>query len=316
MEGNETSTEERYAGTVLTKKAVRLIAKILASGTVLKITRAAVGTGYMQEDVDPRDLEDLNCYKMDGSIVRIEKADEESQVEIAFQVSSIGVEENFVITEAGIFAEDPDEGEILYGYLDMSDDPQYVYQSRNAISKMVEITMAIIVATTEMINVEIHPGSLVSIGDFQKFKEEIKVELDQRIKDLQSQIGDLSRLITTDKSCLVGAINEIARIIKPLIEYSFATDQDIDDIIMGIYVDDSDWATVIDIASDQVIEEIIAGTYVDEEEEDSEDMISDADIDAIIAGTYVDEQEGTETDTADKEIDKIINSAFSEQEEG
>lgn len=305
--------EAKQAGTVLTKKGVRLIAKILASGAVLKITRAAVGTGYVQEGIDARDMEDLNCYEMDGSIVRIEKAEEESQVEIAFQVSSVGVEENFVITEAGIFAEDPDEGEILYGYLDMSDDPQYVYHSRNAISKMVEITMAIIVATTEMINVEIHPGSLVSIGDFEKFRAEIQIEVDKKIADLQKQIGNLSLLLTENKCCLVDAINEIAGVIRPLIEESFATDQDIDDIIAGIYVEDPDWATIIDIASDQVIDEIIAGTYVDEEEADSEEIASDEDIDAIINGTYVDEQEDTEKDVTDQEIENIINGSFNEE---
>ena len=140
---NEIDTTEQVPGTVLTKKGIRLIAKILGSETVLKITRAAVGTGTIPEGVEAREMEDLSCFKKDGKISRVGKVDGENQVNIAIQVNSIGVDENFVITEAGIFAEDPDEGEILYCYLDMTEDPQLVYHSRNAISKMVEITMAI-----------------------------------------------------------------------------------------------------------------------------------------------------------------------------
>ena len=314
---NEIDVSEQAPGTVLTKKGVRLIAKILGSETVLKITRAAVGTGSVPDGVEPREMEGLSCFKKDGKISRVGKVDGENQVNIAIQVNSIGVDENFVITEAGIFAEDPDEGEILYGYLDMTDDPQLVYHSKNAISKMVEITMAIIVATTDRIHVEIHPGSLVSIGDFEKFKLEIKnyseTTIREAMDDLRSQIGDLSKLVTENKCCLVDAINEITEVIRPLIEYSYATNQDIDDIIAEIYADDVDWVTIIDIASDRDVEAIIAGEY-EEDDEDDDTVISDADIDAIIAGTYVDdpdEIEDTGTGNAtEKEIDQIIENAF------
>ena len=198
INANEVETEEKEPGTVLTKKGIRLIAKMLASETVLKITRAAVGTGSVPEGISLKDMEDLNCFKTDGTISRVEKMEDENQVNIAFQVSSVGMEESFVITEAGIFAEDPDEGEILYGYLDMADDPQLVYNCRNAVSKMVEITMAVIVATTDRIYVEINPGSLVSTWDFEKFKGEIDKRIDELIKGfyekLQEKILEIKRL--------------------------------------------------------------------------------------------------------------------------
>lgn len=310
---NEIDTAEQVPGTVLTKKGVRLIAKILGSETVLKITRAAVGTGSIPEGVEAREMEDLNCFKKDGKIARVGKVDGENQVNIAIQVNSIGVDENFVITEAGIFAEDPDEGEILYCYLDMTDDPQLVYHSRNAISKMVEITMAVIVATTDQIYVEINPGSLVSIKDFEEFKEEVNIDIDVRFEDLRKLIGDLSKLKTEKKCCLVDAINEIAEVIRPLIEYGYATDQDIDDIIAGIYADDVDWVTMLDIASERDIDAIIAGIYVDDGADD-DTVISDSDIDAIIAGTYVDDPDDVDDidtgGTTDREIDQIIENAF------
>ena len=283
-------------GTVLTKKGIRLIAKILGSETVLKITRAAVGTGAVPEGVETREMEDLNCFKKDGKISRVGKVDGENQVNIAIQVNSIGVDENFVITEAGIFAEDPDEGEILYGYLDMTGDPQLVYHSQNAISKMVEITMAIIVATTDQIYVEINPGSLVSIGDLIIFKEEVKTDIDIRFEDLKKLIGDLATLKTEKKCCLVDAINEIVEVIKPLTEYSYMTSQDIQDIAAGIYENDLDWLGMLDAMKERDIKAIINGTYVPEPEDeefeiDGNGAMSHEDIKAIINGTYMPEQE-------------------------
>ncbi len=312
---NEIDVTEKIPGTVLTKKGIRLIAKILGSETVLKITRAAVGTGNVPEGVEIREMEDLNCFKQDGKISRVGKVDGENQVNIAIQVNSIGVDENFVITEAGIFAEDPDEGEILYCYLDMTDDPQLVYHSRNAISKMVEITMAIIVATTDQIYVEINPGSLVSIEDLKNFKEEVKVDINICFENLRKLIGDLSQLKTEKKCCLVDAINEIVDVIRPLTEYGYMTNQDVDDIIAGIYSDDLDWVSILDVMSERDVDAIIAGTYV-ETDDDDETVLTDEDIDMIIAGTYVDDPDDVDDDSGgvtDQEIDQIINDAFLEE---
>lgn len=195
--------EENQIGTVLTKKGVRLIAKILGSKTNLKITRVAVGTGSLQGGMLPEELNDLCQYKTDGMISEIKTVEEENQVNITFQVSSTGAIETYVITEAGIFAEDPDEGEILYGYLDMTEDPQLVYNSQSAISKMVEITMAVIVATTDNIIAEINPGSMVT-------KEELETALGKYNKVIIGTEEDL----TDNNAILLEKIKDSERIFR------------------------------------------------------------------------------------------------------
>lgn len=318
MAENAADPKDKTVGTVLTKKGIRLIAKMLGSEAVLKITRVAVGTGSIPEGVEPREMEDLGFYKMDGLIARVGKVEGEDQVNIAFQIDSVDVEESFVITEAGVYAEDPDEGEILYGYLDMTDDPQLVYHSKNAISKMVEITMAIIVATTDQIDVKISPGSLVSIKDFEEFRTEIReycdTEIRNAIADLQRQIGDLTKLLTENKCCLVDAINEIAGVVKPLITYSIATDQDMDDIVSENYADDADWVSTLDIAAERDIDAIVDGTYVEEEEDDMPDMATNEDIDNIVAGTYVEDEDPEEYDPTSEEIKHLMENTFEPEE--
>ena len=171
----------------------------------------------------------------------------------------------------------------------------------------------ITVSDAAYVSLQTNSSAAVLKEDLEKLKAEIQAELNQRIEDLQRQIGNLSDLLTANKDCLVDAINEIAAVIRPLVQYGWATDQDIDDIINEIYVEDPDWVGVIEIAADSVIEEIINGSYVDEHEEESEDVVSDGDIDAIIAGTYIDEEEAP-ADSTNQEIDNIVNSSFGGKE--
>ncbi len=148
------------AGTVITKKGLQLIAKLVASGTALTFTRVSVGTGSVPAGYDPGSMTDLNNYKMDGSISSCSFLGDEAS--IIMQISSLGVEVGFTITETGLFATDPDEGEILYSYLDLSKDPQYVYEENSAISKFVEMTLVVKVGTVERVTAQLNPRSLLT----------------------------------------------------------------------------------------------------------------------------------------------------------
>ena len=148
------------AGTVITKKGLQLIAKLVASGTALTFTRVSVGTGSVPAGYDPGSMTDLNNYKMDGSISSCSFLGDEAS--IIMQISSLGVENGFTITETGLFATDPDEGEILYSYLDLSKDPQYVYEENSAISKFVEMTLVVKVGTVERVTAQLNPHSLLT----------------------------------------------------------------------------------------------------------------------------------------------------------
>ncbi|MTK05709.1 MAG: hypothetical protein F8N38_01285 [Hungatella sp.] len=148
------------AGTVITTKGLQLIAKLVASGTVLTFTRASVGTGSIPAGYDPKNMTDLSSYKMDGSISSCSSSADEAS--IIMQISSVGVETGFTITETGLFAMDPDEGEILYAYLDLTKDPQYVYAEDSAISKFVEMTLIVKVGSVETVTAYLNPKSLVT----------------------------------------------------------------------------------------------------------------------------------------------------------
>ena len=65
-----------------------------------------------------------------------------------------------------MFADDEDEGEILYAYLDLTDDPQYVYARGGAIQKFAEIEFKTIIGTIENVTAVISPTVLITREQF------------------------------------------------------------------------------------------------------------------------------------------------------
>ncbi len=166
--------EVREEGTIITKKGMQLISKLLASGHSLTFTKVEIGSGHAEEGTDLESLTQLISYVRDGHVAKCFHLPNKNIASVVCQISSIGTEEGFVATEAGLYAEDPDDGEILYAYLDMWDDPQYIYAESNAISKFFEITMSVVISKVENVTAVISPYSMISREEFDELMEEIK----------------------------------------------------------------------------------------------------------------------------------------------
>ena len=166
--------EVREEGTIITKKGMQLISKLLASGHALTFTKVEIGSGHAEAGTDLESLTQLVSYVRDGHIAKCFPSPNKNIASVVCQISSIGTEEGFVATEAGLYAEDPDEGQILYAYLDMWDDPQYIYAESNAISKFFEITMSVVISKVENVTAVISPYSMISREEFDELVEEIK----------------------------------------------------------------------------------------------------------------------------------------------
>ena len=152
-------------GVFIVKKGLNLITKLAASKGELKFTRSAVGTGKPPEGYSPDSMIGLNSYKMDAEI-----ADYGVQADMAYitvQVSSMNVDEGFLVSEVGVFAQDPDEGEILYGYMDISTDPTYIYANGSANrSKFAEFTLYVLIGNVANVTAAVTPGSIITKDTF------------------------------------------------------------------------------------------------------------------------------------------------------
>lgn len=153
-------------GTVITRKGMQLLVKLLATKSVLKFTRVSVGIGTLPDGYDPASLIDLVKYQMDGMISEC-KADGDV-AKITMQISSIGIDTGFTMTEMGVFAEDPDIGEILYAYLNMKEDPQYIYAEGGEAQKFVEVTLDVAIEASTKVTTYINPQSMITRETFDR----------------------------------------------------------------------------------------------------------------------------------------------------
>lgn len=306
---------EFYAA-VTTDAGLALSADLL-TGEQIVFTKLVTGSGVYDEQEMTRPMLQkawqIREPKQQFEFSRIEKATDNC-ILLKTLMSNVSLTEGYRMTEIGIYAKKKgEEGEGILYSISVAKEPDF-FPCYNGLAA-VEIIEEYYITVSDAAYVSLQTSSSAAVlkEDLEKLKAEIQAELNQKIEDLKKQIGDLSELLTENKGCLVDAINEIAAVIRPLVAYGWATDQDIDDIIEEIYVEDPDWVGVIDIAADSVIEEIINGTYEDEYEEESENVVSDEDIDAIIAGTYVGEEEES-ADSTNKEVDNIIRNSFEGKE--
>ena len=152
-------------GTFVVSKGFRVLTKLAASQGSLQFTRAAVGTGKPPEGYSPESMIGLNAYKIDAEIADYGVQDDMAYITV--QVSSDNVTEGFLVTEVGVFAEDPDEGEILYGYMDISTDPTYIYANGSTNrSKFAEFTLYVLVGSVSNVIAAVTPGSIITRDTF------------------------------------------------------------------------------------------------------------------------------------------------------
>lgn len=155
-------------GSYLTRKGKNLIAKVLAGQTTLTFTKATVGCGTIPDGLTPETMTDLGEYIKDGLISSINNPDI-GEVAIVVQVSSIGATSGFFVTELGLWAEDPDEGEILYTYMSLQEHPEWIRSQSAPVSKLASFTLWAIVDTVQLVTAQISPDSFVTVKMLENY---------------------------------------------------------------------------------------------------------------------------------------------------
>ncbi|WP_261775544.1 hypothetical protein [Clostridium botulinum] len=99
----------------ITEKGISLYAKAQA-GQQINFTKLQIGSGQI-ENRNPMTLTTLLEPQLDVPIVSIIANSELKSAAIIGKITNKNVKEAMYICELGLFANDPDEGEILYGYV-------------------------------------------------------------------------------------------------------------------------------------------------------------------------------------------------------
>lgn len=112
-----------WTGLVMTRKGKRLQTKAIA-GATLQFTRLKLGDGQLSEGQHVETLTDLISPKQVLNISEC-KVTENDLCEISSVTSNSGLANPYYARELGVFANDPDEGEVLYAVC-RDDMPDYI----------------------------------------------------------------------------------------------------------------------------------------------------------------------------------------------
>lgn len=145
---------------VTTVKGRALDAKVIAGKTKLTLTKFKTGDG------SPVDLENLTDLVSPQQVIPISsltpKANGEADVEGI--MTNAGLEKGYFFKEWGLFAQDPDEGEILYQVL-IDANPDYWLADGSATALSTELHLTIAIKDADSVSATIDPSGLVSQSD-------------------------------------------------------------------------------------------------------------------------------------------------------
>lgn len=188
-----------FNSVVITTAGLALIAKVTAGETSTTFTRIATGDGSYAAGEDVKDLIALKSEKQSFTPTVIESNDVDT-AHLQFVISTVNEDSSkltsgYYFKEIGIFAEDPDDGEILYALSYAKADKWDWIPPYNGSKPW---------TATGDIYVKVSPDGEVTLT-----ASEIAYATQKSVTNVINNIGGLSNLSTRTKGTLVGAINEV-----------------------------------------------------------------------------------------------------------
>lgn len=174
---------EKWNSFKLTKQGLRLQAKA-QTGQVLNISKAAAGNGYLPDGADVIDLTDM-VSSVDAPVNLTGSSVLDNGI-AALNIRVENYDKPFYFRELGIYAIDPDDGEILYGYTNCGDYADFIPAKTAAGAVIEDITLIVQIGNSENLSVNV---SLVVEVTKDEFEAE-KIRIDTLAEALSNTVQD------------------------------------------------------------------------------------------------------------------------------
>ncbi len=201
-----------FNAAALTKKGISLLAKTQAGQTGIEFTKAVSGSGSYTADEPLIDKESLKDQKQEFPIDKLAVLND-TTVSIRFSITnqqeSGSLAEGYYVKEVGLFAADPDEGEVLYAIATAVED-QWDYMPAYNSLMPAYITVEFYAEVSNAANVVIKcSGRFVTAEELEEELDALRKEAaaaHKEIKDIIAGLGGVPDgvLTTADKGVANG----------------------------------------------------------------------------------------------------------------
>ena len=179
-----------WSNATMTDVGANLQAKVNAGKTKLTFTKIKVGSGV--NSTNPLALTDVISSKWETTnfVVKLEG----KIVSVDTVITNTGIHEAFRMSEIGLFAQDPDKGEILYAYL-TDPEPDRMPAESGSVVVSQELTIGMVFSNTGNVSLTVNIGALIT-------REQLTEAVKQHNTDISSHPA-----ITAMIAKILGATN-------------------------------------------------------------------------------------------------------------
>ena len=168
-----------FSKLVITNKGQALIAKMMAGSGNVDFTKVCTSSTTYRED-QLQALTALGDIKQTSLISKITRTNNVAvQIETAF--TNTELKAGYYMKAIGLYARDPDDGEILYAVTAETSGNCYMPAYNGVTVSGAFIQLVTTVGNADSVSLSVNPGAVATIGDIQ--------ELQAEIADLQALIG-------------------------------------------------------------------------------------------------------------------------------
>lgn len=146
-----------WSNATMTDVGADLQAKVHAGKTKLTFTKIKVGSGV--NATNPLALTDVISSKWETTNFVVKQ--EGKVVSVDTFITNNGITEAFRMSEIGLFAQDPDKGEVLYAYL-TDPEPDRMPAEGGSVVVSQELTIGMVFSNTGNVSLTINMGALVT----------------------------------------------------------------------------------------------------------------------------------------------------------
>ena len=189
-----------WTGFSMTNRGAELQAKVNAGSTTLTFTKLELGSGEAEGSLE--NLTELAHKEMDMSIKSI--SNEGSIVTLKSTITNEGISQAFYAREMGLYATDPDLGEILYA-IQTDPKPDNIPASGSATVVSEDFTAHLIMSNTGSVSAVLDTGALVTLGDLNEHNADPDAHTaatDKHNKDANAHSGILQKITTLGEDIL------------------------------------------------------------------------------------------------------------------
>ena len=207
-----------WSNATMTDVGADLQAKVNAGKTKLTFTKIKVGSGV--NATNPLALTDVISSKWETTNFVVKQ--EGKIVSVDTFITNTGITEAFRMSEIGLFAQDPDKGEVLYAYL-TDPEPDRMPAAGGSVVVSQELTIGMIFSNTGNVSLTVNMGALVTHEQLEHHNTDATAH-DNRFNDIIQQVNNMITSVDNSDSLAKAPTLQLVKTLLSGLNIKNATD--------------------------------------------------------------------------------------------